>query len=247
MDLTPEPAPEASRSFWSVADLVAFGSFFVLTLLFLPVVLVIIMQVFIPGLSATNLSGEAQVMIQGALDLVWVGFIFFLVRVIHRRQILETIRWFHTRHFRTRNLIALGATLALSVLFVSSFFSPASTPPIEKLVESTKSLYVLVIFGIFFAPIAEEIMFRGFFFNVLSDLGGARLAVPCTAVLFALLHAPQLWGSWAGIVLIFVVGYVLSIVRHRSNSLIPSFIVHTAYNSMLFGAFALSTLIQPGK
>jgi membrane protease YdiL (CAAX protease family) len=55
-----------------------------------------------------------------------------------------------------------------------------------------------------------------------------------------------LWGSWAGVALIFVVGYVLSFVRQRSNSLIPSFIVHTSYNGMLFGVFALSTFVQKG-
>jgi membrane protease YdiL (CAAX protease family) len=61
------------------------------------------------------------------------------------------------------------------------------------------------------------------------------------------MHAPQLWPSLAGILLILAVGYVLSIVRERSNSLIPSFIVHTAYNSMLVGASAIGTLLQKGK
>ena len=72
------------------------------------------------------------------------------------------------------------------------------------------------------------------------------IAVSVTAILFALLHLPQLWGSWAGVVLIFVVGYVLSYVRLRANSLIPSFIIHTSYNAMLFGVFALSTFVQKG-
>jgi hypothetical protein len=35
-------------------------------------------------------------------------------------------------------------------------------------------------------------------------------------------------------------------VRLRSNSLIPSFIIHTSYNAMLFGLFALSTFVQKG-
>ena len=92
----------------------------------------------------------------------------------------------------------------------------------------------------------EEIIFRGFLFKVLYDMRGPAAAIPVTAGLFALLHIPQLWGSWAGIALIFVVGYVLSLVRQRSNSLIPSFIIHTAYNAMLFGVFALSTFVQKG-
>ena len=96
------------------------------------------------------------------------------------------------------------------------------------------------------AGFCEEIIFRGFLFKVLFDIGGPGIAVSVTAILFALLHLPQLWGSWAGVVLIFVVGYVLSYVRLRANSLIPSFIIHTSYNAMLFGVFALSTFVQKG-
>ncbi len=107
-------------------------------------------------------------------------------------------------------------------------------------------MYVFAVFGITVAPLFEEIIFRGFLFKVLSDIRGPGTAVSVTAILFALLHLPQLWGSWAGVVLIFVVGYVLSFVRQRSNSIIPSFIIHTSYNGMLFGVFALSTLVQKG-
>lgn len=238
---------EQTRPFWSVSDLFLFGAFFLLTLVFVPAVLVLIMRIFIPGLSPANLPGEAQILIQAILDLLWVGFIFFLIKVLHRRNILESLHWIRTTPFHAARLIALGATLAVAVLVVSTFFPPSSAPPIDQLVESTKSLSILVFFGVALAPIAEEIMFRGFVFNVLDDLGGVRVAVPCTALLFALLHAPQLWGSWAGIVLIFVVGYVLSVVRNRSNSLIPSFVVHVSYNSMLFGASALGALFQHGK
>jgi len=245
MEMTPDSEPY--RTSWAVSDLIAFGSFFVLSLMFLPSILVMAVRLFIPGISIATLSSEAQILLQGALDVAWVGFIFFLVKVIHRRPILESIHWIRTNRFRTGSLIALGATLALAVFVVSSFFPPATPPAIEKLVESSKSLYLLVIFGIVFAPIIEEIMFRAFFFNALYELGGSRLAVPATAVLFALLHAPQLWPSLAGIVLIFVVGFVLSFVRDRSNSLIPSFIIHTAYNGMLVGASALGTLLQRGK
>ena len=130
------------------------------------------------------------------------------------------------------------------MLVVSSFFPPTEPPPIEKLLSSTNALWVFVLFGIAVAPLFEEIIFRGFLFKVLSGLGGLRAAVYGTAVLFALLHIPQLWGSWAGIALIFLVGYIFSLVRERSNSLIPSFIMDTAYNTTLFTLFVISTAVQ---
>jgi membrane protease YdiL (CAAX protease family) len=254
----PEPNPFDSRSVlnpptprtdgdsrWSVRDLIVFGMFFLLTVLFLPLGVISVVRIFNPGAGPEDLSGVQQVLLQGLMDLMLVGFIFVLVR-IHRRSFRETIHWIRNYQYRTGFLITLGAFLALSVLAVSAFFPPSQPPPIEKLITSTESLYVFALFGIGVAPLVEEIIFRGFLFKVFGDVGGPALAVPATAALFTLLHIPQLWGSWAGIALIFVVGYVLSVVRARSHSLIPSFIIHTAYNGMLFGVFAVGTAVQRG-
>jgi membrane protease YdiL (CAAX protease family) len=96
------------------------------------------------------------------------------------------------------------------------------------------------------APLLEEIIFRGFIYTLLADLYSPRVAVPITAVLFAGLHVSQLRGNLPAVLLILFVGYILTLVRKRSNSLIPSVIMHTAYNSMIFGISALSTLVDSG-
>ena len=191
----------------------------------------------------TDLSGAEQVILQGVLDLLLVGFIVFHVRIVHGESFVDTIHWFRNYQLSTTFLVSSGAALALTVLLVSSFFPPSEPPPIEKLITSSHSLYVFVIFGIGVAPLLEEVIIRGFLFKVLADVTSPSVAVPSTAALFALLHVPQLWGSWAGVFMILVVGYVLSSVRDRTNSLIPSLIIHMTYNAMLFGLFALGTLV----
>ena len=246
----PDPEPEIERpeprSPWSVIDLVVFCVFFGLTVLLLPLSVVRLWQVWNPALRVSDLTAIDQVLLQGIMNLVLVGFIAFLVKVVHRHSFIATIHWYRNYEFSHGFLISLGATLAISVLIVSSFFPPSSPPPIERLLSSTSAMYIFAIFGIGVAPLFEEIIFRGFLFKVLSDIGGPATAVFVTAALFALLHIPQLWGSWAGIALIFFVGYVLSLVRHRSNSLIPSVLMHTAYNATLFGVFAVSSVVQKG-
>ena len=227
-------------------DLIVFGVFFGATVLLLPFSVIRVWRIFSPGLRVTDLTATDQVLLQGVMNLVIVGFIAFLIRVVHGQSFTDTIHWFKNHQFGTGFLVSLGATLAISVLIVSSFFPAKEAPPIEKLLSSTTAVYVFAIFGIAVAPLFEEIIFRGFLFKVLADIRGPGTAVSVTAILFALLHLPQLWGSWAGVGLIFVVGYVLSFVRQRSNSLIPSFIIHTSYNGMLFGVFALSTFVQKG-
>jgi membrane protease YdiL (CAAX protease family) len=238
--------PEPPQNVWRIADLIVFAVFFLLTVLFLPLSLVRAWRVVNPGLRVSDLTAVDQVVLQGIMNLVLVGFIAFLIKVVHGKSFLETIHWYRNYQFSNGFLISLGATLAISVLIVSSFFPAGEPPPIEKLLSSARAVYVFAAFGIVAAPLFEEIIFRGFLYKVLSDIRGARSAVSVTAILFALLHLPQLWGSWAGVALIFVVGYVLSFVRMRSNSLIPSFIIHTSYNTMLFGVFALSTFVQKG-
>ena len=242
----PSAGPLTPQSPWSGHDLVVFAVFFGLTIVFLPYSVIRVLRVFNPSLRPTDLTAVDQVLLQGFMNLVLVGFIAFLIKIVHRRSFLETIHWVRNHNFAPSFLIALGATLAISVLLVSSFFPPTEPPPIEKLLSSTSAMYIFAIFGIGVAPLFEEIIFRGFLFKVLFEMGGPALAVPLTAGLFALLHIPQLWGSWAGIALIFVVGYVLSLVRERANSIIPSFILHTSYNAMLFAVFALSSFIQAG-
>jgi len=217
-----------------------------LTVLFLPITALRVWHIFNPELRVADLTAVDQVILQGLMNSVLVGFIAFLIKVVHRQSFVETIHWFRNHQFGTGFLISLGATLAISVLLVSSFFPAGEPPPIERLLSSATAVYVFAIFGIGAAPLFEEIIFRGFLFKVLFDIGGSGTAVSVTAILFALLHLPQLWGSWGGVILIFIVGYVLSFVRLRSNSLIPSFIIHTSYNTMLFGVFALSTYVQKG-
>jgi membrane protease YdiL (CAAX protease family) len=239
-------AASSSGTAWRLSDLIVFAAFFGATVALLPLSLVRIWRAFNPELRLTNLTATDQVILQGISDLIIVGFIAFLVRVVHRRSFIQTIHWYRNHQFRTGFLISLGATLAISVLIVSARFPAGEPPPIERLLSSRTAMWTFALFGIGVAPLFEEIIFRGFLFKVLQELRGSNTAVLTTAILFALLHLPQLWGSWAGVVLIFVVGYVLSYVRHRSNSLIPPFIIHTSYNGMLFSIFLLSSLLQTG-
>jgi membrane protease YdiL (CAAX protease family) len=244
--IPPSPPAEPAPVPWGPADLFIFASFFLGTVLFVPLIVVYVIRVFRPEFQPTDLTFVDQVVLQGAIDAILVAFIFFHVKVVRHREFLATIHWYPRHQFRARSLVSLGATLAITVLLISALFPAAGQTPIEKMISSANSLYVFTLFGIFVAPTFEEIIFRGFLFKVFSDMSGPGLAVPATAALFALLHSFQLWGNWPAIALIFGVGYVLAFLRNRSNSLIPGLLVHTSYNAMLFGMYAISTLVQKG-
>jgi hypothetical protein len=76
-------------------------------------------------------------------------------------------------------------------------------------------------------PIAEELIFRGWFFGILEKRVGAGLTVIATAVGWALLHYSY---SWTIIGVIIVDGLILGLARRRTRSVFPPIVMHTLYN-----------------
>ena len=230
----PDPEPEIifaePRNPWALIDLVVFGVFF------LAMLVLIAPFARLPVIYAIPL--------QGIFNIALVGFIAAWVRIVRRSSFKEYIHLFSNRTFSMQWLVTLGASAAVSVLFISAFLPTSGQTPLETLLTTRSAILMFAVFGVAVAPLLEEIIFRGFLFKALWEIGGSTLAVPVTAALFALLHAGQLAGNWGSVVLIFLVGGILSVIRHRSNSIIPSFIVHTAYNSTLFLLFAMSSVVQ---
>lgn len=78
------------------------------------------------------------------------------------------------------------------------------------------------------APLFEEAFFRGFLF---SGLSRSRLGVTgtiiVTAALWTVIHVQ--YGAYE-IAQIFVLGLLLGVARHRTNSLIVPFVIHAAIN-----------------
>jgi membrane protease YdiL (CAAX protease family) len=54
-----------------------------------------------------------------------------------------------------------------------------------------------------------------------------------TALTFALIHGAQLMFSWGPVLVIFLVGFALTIVRAVTKSVAASLLVHIAYNATI--------------
>src|SRR5687768_16531381 len=111
--------PQAPKNPWSIFDLLAFGVFFGLTLILLPVGMIQVMRLFRPNLQFTDLTAVDHVLLQGAMNLVLLGFIVFLVKVVHRQAFRDAIGWYKHHGYRLVFLVLVGSVLAISVLIVS--------------------------------------------------------------------------------------------------------------------------------
>lgn len=108
-------------------------------------------------------------------------------------------------------------------------FEVQEQPMVEYFGESEGAPRVLAFFAIaFFAPVAEELVFRGVMYGALKDkLGGVFAAVIVSAV-FALIHF-----SLIAILPIFLLSIVLIALYERYADLTAPIAAHCAFNTIM--------------
>ena len=83
----------------------------------------------------------------------------------------------------------------------------------------------VVVVGLF-APVVEELLYRGFGYWALAGVAGATVALIGTAVLFGLAH-----GLVIGLLPLVTFGLVAGYLRRRTGSIYPSMVMHMLFNS----------------
>ena len=94
-------------------------------------------------------------------------------------------------------------------------------------------------------PLVEEVLFRGVLLSALLRRLRTVWAVPASALLFALVHLPDLHWLWYALPNLALLGVVLAWLRLRSGSLWPSVIAH-ASNNLLAMLALFASLAHPG-
>lgn len=100
--------------------------------------------------------------------------------------------------------------------------------------DSVVGLIAVCVLVTVIAPIAEEFLFRGFFFGALRRWRGPWPAAVITGVVFGAIHV----GSAPAAFLppLALLGFLLCIVRWRTGSLLPCVALHALNNAIAFGA-----------
>ena len=199
---------------------------------------------------------------QALLDVLIFLFIYFTVTLKYSSPFWLSIKWVPRGTHYLLTYLSLGIFLALTVLVIEAFGRAlpalaAATRVWRDLFPSAEDVYtqglrfmkqnsafLFAALGVFVAPFVEEVIFRGFIYPIVERKLGRILAVLATALLFTTVHVTQLWGSWSGIVLILLVGITLSTVRAKTDSLIPSFVIHLSYNSTICLLFLVGSLVK---
>ncbi len=240
-----EPPPTTAREnpAWGIGDVIRIAVVAVLGIGFFSMVA---MGVALYGAgktqaAAAELARDPRVVIP-AQFAAYVVVVLYMVSLVRRRgqAFWQAIRWnFPGR--RWFGWAALGVALAVIVQSASSLLPIPKSLPIERYFHNTSGAWMMAVFGLTFAPLVEELFFRGFMYPALARRLGEAAAVVITGALFALIHTSQLANAWAPLLLLLVVGVVLTAVRARTGSVGTTLLVHIGYNGTLFSMLYIAS------
>lgn len=232
----PPPAIEAPRDpAWTAVDLVRLVVLTIFALIAGIFAVVLITRFWIYPHS--NIGDIARIPLvavagQGLAYLLVFAYMYILVTRERRRpDFLNAIHWNWPSSPAVYVLIGVVLSIALQIL--ASRLPIPKNLPIDTFFSTPSEAWVLTIFGMTLAPLMEEMFFRGFLYPVLARGVGVTAAIVITGFTFALLHGSQLMYSWGPVLVIFLVGIVLTVVRARKDSVAAGLIVHVAYNGTI--------------
>lgn len=219
---------------WSGGDVLRIALLmFVIPYCLLPVVALVIQRVFYAGVPWVTVAQKPWVAL--GTQFVWYGVVaahmITFVEGTWNQNFWTSIRWNWPRHYWPA-LVPIGMLLVL-LQGLERFFNIPKHIPMEEFLSTPAAAALTGIFAVSFGPLMEEFFFRGFLYPVVTRRFGVVIGILSTSVAFGLIHAAQLGFAWGLVLIVFLVGLVLTIVRARTGSVGASFVVHVAYNSTL--------------
>ena len=232
---SPVPVPRVEDPPWSGWDVVAlaFISFFsVIAGIFVTAYVAHLR--FSPARPWTDSVKSPEVIVAGQLlaYVVVLTLMYALVRSHSQGRVFESLRWNWPANWNVYLIAGIG--LAIVLIPLGNLLPMPKDVPIDEFFRTARDAYILSLFGVLFAPVFEEVFFRGFLYPVIARRLGFYPAIVITAIFFASIHASQLKYSWGPVLIIFLVGIALTTVRAVKKSLSATILMHMAYNGTIF-------------
>jgi membrane protease YdiL (CAAX protease family) len=182
-----------------------------------------------------------------ALSAAWTcAVVWFLACHLKRRGLDDGLALRSPGRYWAVWSTLLGVGMAMAGVAVSSQWGREDTT-IARMGATPEGLACLGALAMFMAPV-EEVYYRGFVFPGLRRSLGAGWAGAIVVTWFASIHVLQLVGAGgfdaASLACVAAAGTVFTVVRQRTDSLLPPIAVHFAYNTTLVAVSALSMILE---
>lgn len=222
---------------WDIFDLVAGLGFAALALLVVGGAVGDALSRAIPNATPGSV-GRAVVVLAAAASayLVTVVPLYVLLRVRHDTR-LRDLGWVlpERRGWLLLAFPVFAGTLVLTGILglISRALFPGTNPQCAAMTHATAaSVVAAAVLVTVMAPIAEETLFRGFFYRWFEQHIPWTVAVPVSGVVFALAHR-----SLLVFLPILGAGIVLALVYRYSRSIWPGAMVHSLNNAVVLALF----------
>jgi CAAX protease family protein len=138
---------------------------------------------------------------------------------------------------------AVAAALAAASDLLSWAIGRPLVPPfVAETYATALSVPLMVLATVIAAPLMEELFFRGFLLSALGVRGVSPLVSGVlVSFVWAAIHAQY---DLYGIGTIFVTGLILSAVRFRYDSIVPTIAMHALVNTVAFVEAAIAARLS---
>jgi len=169
-------------------------------------------------------------------------FLVALARFYRKRKLSfkEAAGLVRTDLTPTQYAMFAGLGVAANLFFVillnllPGFVTAGYRVSIEAL--TSRGMLMNALSVLIYAPIAEEIIFRGICLKYLRDVMKPYHAAAVLSVVFGLLHMPPIW-----ILYTMLMGFAFSVIAIREGSIIPAIVTHSAFNASSLALYLAAT------
>lgn len=165
----------------------------------------------------------------------------------------QTLGWdwngFKVWHAFAITIFFFALAIGLKTIF------PEQENELDKILSSSRAaVFLVAFFATFTAPIVEEVVYRGILYSALQRRFGIILAVSFVTILFAAVHIPQYSSNnvpdYGTIIVLLMLSLVLTLIRVKTNNLLPCVVLHTVFNGiqsilLIFSPYLLPLSEQP--
>ena len=130
--------------------------------------------------------------------------------------------------------MAVGLALAYLSALIILHRSVQPSTPLHEVLEATQSpllIFLFLFLAVVVAPFLEELIFRGYFYHVVSFIKGKGFAIFWISLVFAFLHVGQYWGDWVAVGMVTILGFALTALRAWTGTTLASVVMHYVYNA----------------
>jgi uncharacterized protein len=230
MPVVPAPPENPPWTGWDVLRIAVFT--LVTIFVFVVIATYLAQRLLYPKLSILQVARFPLVNVAAQLA-AYLVVLMFMYSVATRTGLpfWKAVKWNWPAH--PELYVLAGIVISLALQAFARYLPMPKTLPIDRYFQTSAEAWVLSIFGMTLAPLLEELFFRGFLYPVLARRAGVVFAVGVTSITFSLIHAPQLARAWGPVLVVFIIGLVLTVVRAVTKSVAPGFLMHMAYNGTI--------------